>query len=301
MGWPATLLPLILFTVRFLDDVMNYGRSRCMIDRNKFERPRFWETRNVNSSISSMKTQLFSLGIISTILLFVLKLKGFRPFSYPKATYLCSHTAKSSSIDPWGLDNCLPVPVAHDFHSDFISPAEHTLLLFAPFISFWMPVIQLAMDNPNVIEVDKFYCSGSAKIQMSISPGVPSWSKHCAPPIARGWHHTNQRSRRVLRSIPGASPLTTTRAPRRTWERRIHHRNSSARNSTLRPGGVVWHLSGGRGGEVGFGPSHRDFGHWIGGGIGGDQPLNVGRRVRDDETLNVEEGARTSIERSTGG
>jgi hypothetical protein len=59
-----------------------------------------------------------------------------------------------------------------------------------------------------------------------------------------------------------------------------------------RPGGTVWCPAGGRSSNVGFGPSHRDFGNRIEVGIGTDAPLNVEQGVGDNETSNIEDEAR---------
>jgi hypothetical protein len=57
-----SLLLVILVAFRVLNIIMSYGRSKCVIELNQFNDSKFWETRKVNISISSMKIKIMLPG-----------------------------------------------------------------------------------------------------------------------------------------------------------------------------------------------------------------------------------------------
>jgi hypothetical protein len=51
----TALLPVIFATFRVLYSNMSDDRSKCAVKLGEFERPNFWDRKNTNIAISSMK------------------------------------------------------------------------------------------------------------------------------------------------------------------------------------------------------------------------------------------------------
>jgi hypothetical protein len=122
------MLALIFIGFRFLDNIISYVRSKCVIEMNVFERHDFWESRNVEISISSVKLKLYSLGIICNALLFVLKFIYFWFLSYPRTTCFRKLHVRFLSIDPWGLNNWWPTSLSIIFMAT--SYIGHSILYY---------------------------------------------------------------------------------------------------------------------------------------------------------------------------
>jgi hypothetical protein len=130
-------------TFRFLDGITNFGRSKCAIELDEFEYPDFWESENVNITISSKKISVipFENHLQRPVICFEIE-----PFSifFMSKDYVSLQEPCHTFVDRSArLGQLITRSLANNCQSNFMYRTWHTVLLLVLFISFWILVIQL--------------------------------------------------------------------------------------------------------------------------------------------------------------
>jgi hypothetical protein len=125
LGCHTSLLPFIFMVFRIVVIQLNYGRPKYVIKLSEFDHSQFWESRNVNRSISSTKLQLCSLSIICNTMSFIAKFTYFCFPLYPPTPYLCKHSVRFSLVGLRWLESHFFVPLT---------------LIFALNLSLWRAI-----------------------------------------------------------------------------------------------------------------------------------------------------------------
>jgi hypothetical protein len=116
-------------------------RSKCMIDRNEFDCSKFWETRNVNISISAMTiTVVLSMNCLKNHVVYIQK--EIFAITFISMDYISLQAGCQIFVDrSAGFGQLVTCFLVHYFHSDFIYRASHIVLLPVAFMSFRILVI----------------------------------------------------------------------------------------------------------------------------------------------------------------
>jgi hypothetical protein len=155
----TVLLPMRFAIFRLLNSIVNYGRSKYVIELNEFDRSIFWESTNANVSISSKTIAVILLGDYLQYRVVYIRKEKFQRLSCPRTVYLCRLLIRFSSIDPQGLDNwlLLPRPITFTVISYLRRGMLYCYWRHSILSEFWLS--SWIRHIPNVIELNNYYYS----------------------------------------------------------------------------------------------------------------------------------------------